>query len=44
MEAEPVSDVGGQQENERRAVGESGPVRPIPKPGSGGNRRPLPPN
>ncbi|MFE6856431.1 helix-turn-helix domain-containing protein [Streptomyces sp. NPDC057674] len=44
MEAEPVAAVEGRPETEQRAVGESGPARPIPRPGSGGSRRSLPPN
>ncbi|MFD9356481.1 helix-turn-helix domain-containing protein [Streptomyces sp. NPDC060031] len=46
MEAEPVA-VAQRPENEQRAVGENGSmeqVRPLPKPGSGGRRRSLPPN
>lgn len=44
MEAEPVAAAEGRSETEQRAVGESGPARPIPRPGSGGARRSLPPN
>jgi DNA-binding Xre family transcriptional regulator len=44
MEAEPVAVADGRPETEQRAVGESGPARPIPRPGSGGARRSLPPN
>ncbi|MEU5560620.1 helix-turn-helix transcriptional regulator [Streptomyces globisporus] len=49
MEAEPVALVDGGRETERRAAasgeaGSSGPIRPIPKPGSGGRRRSMPPN
>jgi DNA-binding Xre family transcriptional regulator len=46
MEAEPVA-AAKPSGSGRRAVGESGSteqVRPIPKPGSGGRRRSLPPN
>ncbi|MCX4834344.1 helix-turn-helix transcriptional regulator [Streptomyces sp. NBC_01016] len=45
MEAEPVA-TELRPETEQRAVGESGPgqPRPIPKPGSGGRRRSMPPN
>ncbi|WP_250402856.1 helix-turn-helix domain-containing protein [Streptomyces cellostaticus] len=43
MEAEPVA-AEGCLESGQRAVGESGPARPIPRPGSGGARRSLPPN
>jgi DNA-binding Xre family transcriptional regulator len=46
MEAEPVA-MAQPSETEPRAVGEAGNgdrVRPIPKPGSGGRRRALPPN
>ncbi|MGI5142630.1 MULTISPECIES: helix-turn-helix domain-containing protein [unclassified Streptomyces] len=46
MEAEPVAVV-QRPETEQRAVGENGSterVRPLPKPGSGGRRRSLPPN
>jgi hypothetical protein len=42
MEAEPVA-AEGRAETERRAVGESGPAHPIPRRGSGGARRSLPP-
>lgn len=48
MEAEPVEVADGREETERRAVGgdtgQVGPARPIPRPGSGGRRRSLPPN
>ncbi|GGZ94952.1 hypothetical protein GCM10010371_63520 [Streptomyces subrutilus] len=44
MEAEPVAGAAAHSETEQRAVGDSGPARPIPRPGSGGARRPLPPN
>ncbi|MCX5345806.1 helix-turn-helix domain-containing protein [Streptomyces atratus] len=48
MESEPVELAGGQEETERRAVGSeggpTGPARPIPRPGSGGRRRSMPPN
>jgi DNA-binding Xre family transcriptional regulator len=45
MESEPVAAAEGQQEGEqRRAVGDSGVSAPVPKPGSGGQRRSLPPN
>ncbi|MFF0795098.1 helix-turn-helix domain-containing protein [Streptomyces spiralis] len=44
MEAEPVAAAEGRPEAEQRAVGESGPARPIPRPGSGGARRSPPPN
>lgn len=44
MEAEPVAAAKGHPETEQRAVGESGPARPTPRPGSGGARRSLPPN
>ncbi|MEU7158479.1 helix-turn-helix domain-containing protein [Streptomyces chrestomyceticus] len=44
MEAEPVAAAEQRPESEQRAVGESRPVRPVPRPGSGGARRPLPPN
>ncbi|MGW0732511.1 helix-turn-helix domain-containing protein [Streptomyces sp. NPDC002851] len=46
LEAEPVA-AAKPSESGRHAVGESGSteqVRPIPKPGSGGRRRSLPPN
>lgn len=47
MEAEPVEMADGGRESEQRAAageGEGGPVRPVPKPGSGGRRRSMPPN
>ncbi|MGW7134488.1 helix-turn-helix domain-containing protein [Streptomyces bobili] len=46
MEAEPIATV-QPTDAERPAAGEVGPssvARPIPKPGSGGRRRMLPPN
>ncbi|MDC0773892.1 helix-turn-helix domain-containing protein [Streptomyces sp. HD] len=46
MEAEPVA-AERRPENEQRAVGEhksTEQVRPVPRPGSGGRRRSLPPN
>lgn len=50
MEAEPVELVDGGRDTERRAAaggaeaGPNGPARPVPKPGSNGRRRSMPPN
>jgi DNA-binding Xre family transcriptional regulator len=41
LEAEPLADADGAQQ-EQRAAGAGGPVRPSPRPG--GSRRSLPPN
>ncbi|MER5355737.1 helix-turn-helix transcriptional regulator [Kitasatospora sp. NPDC002551] len=43
MEAEPVA-AAERESVEPQAVGESGPLRPVPRPASGGRRRALPPN
>ncbi|MVO90248.1 helix-turn-helix domain-containing protein [Streptomyces sp. p1417] len=47
MEAEPVEVADSERQAEPRAVGgedTAGAIRPVPKPGSGGRRRSLPPN
>ncbi|MFJ9460802.1 helix-turn-helix domain-containing protein [Kitasatospora sp. NPDC101447] len=44
MEAEPVAAAEHPEDVRPHAVGETGLVRPVPRPASGGRRRALPPN
>ncbi|MDH6124826.1 helix-turn-helix transcriptional regulator [Kitasatospora sp. GP82] len=44
MEAETVAAAQDRKSEAPRAVGQTGAVRPVPRPSSGGRRRALPPN